>query len=155
MPIRIARTRPEEAETLWQIQRRAFFEDIERYHEVEACPASESLERLRAKIEQYFYFTLFDEDTIIGGAAVCKRGETRYRLNRIYIDPGCQNRGYGTAALHLIEAEFPDARHWELDTPHLAFRNHHLYEKLGYQKVEEKRLSDFLILFEYEKTIRL
>lgn len=151
MPIRIARTKPEEAEILWQLQQRAFFDDIERYHDAEACPASESIERLRAKIEQYFYFTIYDEDTTIGGAAVRKREEGRYRLNRIYIDPGCQNRGYGTRALHLIEAEFPDARQWELDTPHLAFRNHHLYEKLGYHKVGEQKFSDFLTLFEYVK----
>lgn len=55
--------------------------------------------------------------------------------------------------MRLIEEKYPDAKSWFLDTPYLSFRNHHLYEKMGYKKIGEEipdKESNFK-LFLYEK----
>lgn len=154
MGISVRRTAAEEAETLWLIQRRAFAPDLEKYNDRDTNPANESLDRLCLKIARCLYFTILDGETIVGGADVRQKDEFHFRLNRIYIDPDCQNRGIGTEAIRLIETQFPSAQEWDLDTPHLSFRNHHLYEKLGYEKVGQIEQTESLTLFLYEKKMK-
>jgi len=95
------------------------------------------------------------QDTIgeIGGIDVRRRDERRYRLNRIFIDPARQDLGIGRFCVRRIEELFPEAEEWDLDTPHLSFRNHHLYESLGYVKVGESRQEGSLVLYEYRKAM--
>jgi len=150
MSVYIRRTNLNESDELWQIQKRSFLEDLTRYRD-EANPANESLERLKQKIEGCLYFTIYLDGRVIGGADVRKRDETHYRLNRIYIEPDFQNKGYGFQAIKLIESQFPKALEWDLDTPHLSFRNHYLYRKIGYKKVGEQKITESLTLFEYVK----
>lgn len=151
MHIHIEHARPDQAGLLAAIQRRAFVEDLDRYGDDPSCPANELPEKIGAKIETSFYFTIQLGDKIIGGAHVHPVSPGRFRLRRIYLDPDCQNRGYGTEIMGLLESKFPEALVWELDTPHRNYRNQHFYEKLGYRKVGENRISDKLILFDYVK----
>jgi RimJ/RimL family protein N-acetyltransferase len=52
--------------------------------------------------------------------------------------------------MQAIERAHPAAMRWTLDTPAYAHRNHHFYEKLGFQKAGEHDVDGFL-LFAYEK----
>lgn len=56
--------------------------------------------------------------------------------------------------MKLVEEEFPSAVEWVLDTPHLNFRNHHFYEKIGYKKIGQHQINEKLILIDYTKKIR-
>ena len=150
MVLYIEKTKLEDATELWEIQRKAFYDDLEKYKD-DMNPANESLERLKEKIIKFIYFTIFLDGKIIGGVDIRKKGETQYRLNRIYIDPSFQNGGLGFRVIKLIESYFPNATTWDLDTPHLSFRNQHLYEKLGYKKVGEHKISEYLTLYDYVK----
>ena len=63
--------------------------------------------------------------------------------------------GIGTNAMKFLEMEFPDAKKWTLETPHLSYRNHHFYEKMGFTKVGEtepdpKNNGFYLYLYEKE-----
>ncbi len=149
----VRRAQLNDAERLLSIQQRAFCEDLERYRDYETNPTNEPLEKMQRKITSFDYYTIMVGDQIMGGVEVRARGEGQYYLGRIYIDPHCQNSGIGSQVMSLIEADFPDASVWTLDTPHLAVRNHHFYEKLGYQKVGETKKSEWLTLFDYRKEI--
>ena len=63
MSIFIKRTKLDEAEELWEIQKRVFKDDLEKYKD-EMNPANETLERLREKINKFTYFTIFINDKI-------------------------------------------------------------------------------------------
>ncbi|WP_026477706.1 GNAT family N-acetyltransferase [Alkaliphilus transvaalensis] len=152
MTLFIERAKLEEAEVLWTIQKRAFISDMQKYND-KMNPYNETLERLKEKIQNFIYFSIYLEDEIIGGADIRKRSESHYRLNRVYIDPSYHNRGYGFNAIKLIEDYFPEATKWDLDTPHLSLANHHLYEKLGYRKIAEHKISNDLTLFDYLKEV--
>ncbi|WP_371932711.1 GNAT family N-acetyltransferase [Bacillus carboniphilus] len=72
---------------------------------------------------------------MVGGIDIRDLTNNRFKLNRIFLSTKYQNKVFGTDIMNLIEKEFLSAMKWCLDTPHLNKRNHHFYEKLGYEKV--------------------
>lgn len=151
MEIKIQRTNINEAEILLDIQREAFKEDLEKYEDYDTSPATEPIEKLKRKINNSFHYTIFLDNTIIGGIEVRKLSETQFYLNRIYLGIDYQNLGIGTKLMEFVENEFSEALEWTLSTPYMNYRNHYFYEKFGYKKISEHTVSDKLILFDYIK----
>lgn len=154
MVLKIRRTKKEEVPWLLEIQKEAFEEDLKRYRDHDNSPVNEPIERLLKKTELYLHYTILLGDEIIGGIDIRDIKANRYRLNRIFLSNQYQNKGLGTRIMQLIESDFPLAEEWRLDTPHLNTRNHHFYEKLGYKKVGEHRVTDSLVLIDYVKKMK-
>lgn len=91
-------------------------------------------------------FKLTQNGLIIGGAVLFRNGDT-LNIGRIFIDPQHFRKGYGTCMMREIEALFPDARLFTLDTPVWNTRTNAFYTGLGYSEV--KRNTDFVY---YSKT---
>jgi ribosomal protein S18 acetylase RimI-like enzyme len=53
--------------------------------------------------------------------------------------------------MNFIEAEYPNVKKWTLCTPYKNLRNQHFYEKFGYEKVGEHKVTDNLSLIDYLK----
>jgi GNAT superfamily N-acetyltransferase len=140
-----------DAQTLVQVQIRAFHDDARLYPGVEigGPPGYDSVEEMLQDIDKYHCHKIVCEGRIVGGIVVFDRGQGHLHLDRIYIDPDYHNRGIGTRAMHFIEETYP-ATKWSLDTPIWAVRNHHFYEKMGYVKVKEIE-ADGITLVSYEK----
>lgn len=92
MEIKIQRTTINEAEVLLDVQREAFKEDLDKYQDYDTSPATEPIEKLIRKINNSFHYTIFQENTIIGGIEVRKVSETQFYLNRVYLSPNFQNQ---------------------------------------------------------------
>ena len=86
-------------------------------------------------------FKLTQNGLIIGGAVLFRNGDT-LNIGRIFIDPQHFRKGYGTCMMREIEALFPDARLFTLDTPAWNTRTNAFYTRLGYSEV--KRDGDFV-----------
>lgn len=56
-------------------------------------------------------------------------------LGNIAIDPKFQNLGLGTAMIRFYEQMYNTCKHWRLETPVYAIRNHYFYEKNGFTRV--------------------
>ena len=91
-------------------------------------------------------FKLTQNGLILGGAVLFRNGDT-LNIGRIFIDPQHFRKGYGTCMMREIEALFPDARLFTLDTPAWNTRTNAFYTRLGY--LEVKRDGDFVY---YSKT---
>jgi ribosomal protein S18 acetylase RimI-like enzyme len=91
-------------------------------------------------------FKLTQNGLIIGGAVLFRNGDT-LNIGRIFIDPKHFRKGYGTLMMREIEAQFPDAKLFTLDTPAWNTRTNAFYTGLGYSEV--KRDADFVY---YSKT---
>lgn len=91
-------------------------------------------------------FKLTENCLIIGGAVLFRNGDT-LNIGRIFIDPKHFRKGYGTLMMREIEAQFPDAKLFTLDTPAWNTRTNTFYAGLGYSEV--KRDADFVY---YSKT---
>lgn len=154
MNISFERPLPADAQTLVEVQIRAFHDDARIYPGVElgGPPGYDSVDQMLENIEKYPCYKIVADGRIVGGIVLFDRGEGHFHLDVLYVDPEYHNRGIGTQAIKFIEAAHPASK-WTLDTPAYATRNHHFYEKMGYVKVREFSAEDGFALFAYEKQL--
>jgi GNAT superfamily N-acetyltransferase len=110
-------------------------------------------------LKAHSYFKILVDDQLVGGVIVHQQGAGECFLHTIFVRPSNHNMGIGTAIMALVEHHFPDAARWTLLTPYRDFRNHHFYEKLGYRRVDQIRVTEEglepnFTLFKYEKRVR-
>jgi len=149
----IKRTLIEEAEAILEVQKDAFKEDLEVYQDYETSPAIEPIKRLLYKINKNSHYTIWEKDQIIGGAELRLDFEDQCYINRIFLLQEFQNKGLGTEIMSYFEKEYPKVRKWTLCTPHKNHKSRHFYEKLGYKKVGEHKVTEKLTLIDYLKEI--
>ena len=94
------------------------------------------------------------EGQIVGGTIVWIFRRGRYQLGTIFVDPAHQDQGIGTRLWNFIEETYPEAVSWTLGTPSYATKNHHFYEKCGFQKIKEEDAPEHVgSSFVYRKTM--
>jgi len=92
-------------------------------------------------------------EVLIGGIIIWILPEGNNILGTIFVDPDYQDRGVGQGTWKFIEQTYPDTKSWRIGTPSWAIRNHHFYEKCGFEKVEDDPLippEDDSIIFRKE-----
>lgn len=156
MSVKLYKANLDNAETIHEMQVKAFMPLLEKYQDYDTNPANESLERIIARFNQPFtdyYLIHYFEDTI-GGIRVVKMGNTSYRVSPIFITPEHQGKGLAQKVFAIIEQIYEDAKLWELDTIMQEEGLCYLYEKLGYQKTgETKKINDNITIVFYEKSM--
>lgn len=154
VPVTLSPAVPEDAELLTEIIVDAFREEVAMYgHGPRAYDSVELRRKCIADGNRFFKIMLGNETVGVIGTFL-KGNDCRIGVAAVILS--MQNRGVGSAALSLLEKEFPEARRFVLDTPYRSFRNHHFYEKLGFQKFRET-LEDpatGFTLFHMEKLLR-
>ncbi len=149
--LRFERAAASDANTLITVQNAAFLDDFLAYGE---CPAyREPLPEMERQIQTRIVYKILDGTTVIGDIIVRKQEEGKYYLRVLCVAPEYQNQGIGQKALDFLFREIPDAVSWELITPYKSIRNHHLYEKMGFRKIDEYRQSPSLVLYVYQKIL--
>ena len=86
-------------------------------------------------------FKLTDNGLIVGGAVLFPEKDG-LNIGRIFVSPEHHRQGYGTYMMREIEAMFPDAKAFTLDTPVWNVRTNAFYTKLGYTEI--RRSSEFV-----------
>lgn len=140
-----------DAPALLDIQRQAFGALLEKYQDSNTNPAMESLETLTRKLQQKDYWFILEGGHVVGVAGI-RHWESTCRISPIGLLPECQGRGIGDKAIELLEAQYPEAKRWELDTilqePGLC----RFYESLGYHPTGEVHLiKQGMCTVDYEK----
>lgn len=146
--------RPEEAMILTQVQKATFDDDTKRHlGKPSGGPFGyDSVPYCTSLISEGRAYTIKKEGTIIGGAFVTEELDGTVRINRLFIRPDHQGQGLGKRALKGLEARFPRAKRFVLDTPVWADRNQHFYQSLGYVRVGETLEQEHgFMLIVYEK----
>lgn len=140
---------------LWEMQKKAFAELLEKYQDIDTNPANESYEALLEKYHQpqtTYYFLMYGEEAV-GGMRIAnfQNDEKMKRISPIFVMQQYQNRGFAKEA--ILEAEQIHGRHgWSLDTILQEEKNCALYEKMGYRRTgRSKQINDNLTLVRYEK----
>jgi GNAT superfamily N-acetyltransferase len=147
--MRLRRFQTGDAEILAAISRRAFENDI--HHgapELGGPPGYDSAEWQLETAAAATAYLVVEEDGAAVGGIILFGSDGDYWIGRMFIDPEMQSRGIGTAAMAELEASFPEARRWSLETPTWNRRNHSFYEKVGYRRTGLSDSGDYL----YEKT---
>lgn len=86
-------------------------------------------------------YKLTENGLIVGGAILFPSGDA-LNIGRIFISPEHFHKGYGSRMMREIEAMFPEAKAFTLDTPVWNTRTNAFYAKLGYAEV--KRDHEFV-----------
>jgi GNAT superfamily N-acetyltransferase len=154
MLVRLRRAVPADGPTLLACQIAAFQHDSVLYPEIPVGgpPDYTSLAVLLQRMNDGICYVIEADEQSVGGILIYDEGAGHAHLELIYLDPAQHSRGIGSQALKQLEALHPTMTLWTLHTPAWALRNHHFYEKLGYNKVGEDFIDD-TPLFAYEKRL--
>lgn len=148
---------PDSAPIAQSLVHAAFAPLLARYRDEATSPANKSLahfERVLAREGTDGYLILHGDETI-GYVRVDRKSEGVYSLSDLCILPERQNRGLGQQAVRMIEALYPNAKAWCLQTIKQEARDCHLYEKLGYICLgETQQVNERLTLVFYFKLTR-
>lgn len=144
----------EDAQSIHEMQVKAFKSLLEEYEDYEANPGNESLEKVISRINQKKsdYYIINMDKANVGAIRVVKVENRIYRVSPIFVLPEYQGRGIAQKVFKLIETMYSDAMEWQLDTILQEKGNCYLYEKLGYRKTgETKVVNDKLTIVFYSK----
>ena len=134
--ITVERATPGDALALTRLSKRAFDNDVKYGAPSPGGPYGYDARDWQARyISLRYYWRILRGQTLIGGAVVALQSPTHAEIHRIFIMPEIHNLGYGTAAMHALEAQFSNVRVWSLVTPTWNARTQHFYERLGYRHV--------------------
>ena len=152
--IELKKAGPRDCKALHAMQVEAFAGLLEKYHDTATNPAAEPLERVEARMAQdttdYYFIQAGGRNA--GGVRVQRLPENVCRVSPMFILPAFQGRGYAQAAMGALEALYPRAEIWRLDTIGEEAKLCRLYEKLGYRRTgREEILHPGMTIVYYEK----
>ena len=154
MNIELVRASMEDAATIWQMQRIAFAQLLEKYQDLDTNPGNEPLEKVQWRLSlpaTYFYFIRMDGVNAGAIRIIDHHDETRKRISPLFVMPEFSGRGIAQAAIREAERIHGDTN-WNLGTILQEPKNCYLYEKLGYKSTGETRvINDRMTIIFYEK----
>ncbi len=155
MAIQLRKATEEDLHKVLYIQVKSFAQLLVKYEDFQSSPAAEGMEDIRQRFRQPFtdYYLIMLDDQEIGMLRVCDFGE-KCRLSPLCILPEYQGHGYAQQAMTEMEALYPMAHLWQLDTIAQEEKLCHLYEKMGYRRIEKtEQIKAGMELVYYEKTM--
>jgi ribosomal protein S18 acetylase RimI-like enzyme len=137
----ITKAEKSDLQQILDLQYLAYQSEAVIYNEFTLPPLTQPLSEVEQEYEKGIFLKAEDEDgKIIGSVRAFPNGNDTY-INKLIVRPDKQGQGIGTKLLSAIEHECFNAR-YELFTGHKSVRNIKLYERLGYAKFKEQKVSD-------------
>lgn len=126
-----------DVETLIALQNQSFLADRERFgFSTGYGHTPEGMAGLLLTSQGY----LILEGEVPVGNILCRQvGPEAHHLISLCVLPQYQGRGIGGQALAFLDARYPAARRWTLETPAEQERNLHFYQKHGYRPTDTYR----------------
>ena len=154
MAVQLVRASADDTIEIHAMQIEAFAGLPETYQEYDTSPGAESVEKVRARLEQgwtYFYFIIADGEKIGAIRVVDPKNGDAKRISPLFIQPAYRNRGYAQQAIREAE-RLHGSENWSLGTIKQEKGNCHLYEKMGYHlSGTETIVNDKMTIIGYEK----
>ena len=127
--------RPDDAGETLTLQRAAFVQEALIYDSVQMPPLTQSLDELRAELEDNLGCVAVDHGRVIGSVRARADG-TLLLIGRLAIAPDRQGEGVGSMLLEAVERRGRESGclEAELFTGSLSEANLRLYERTGYRE---------------------
>jgi GNAT superfamily N-acetyltransferase len=145
--MKVQRALVEDAETILQLQKRAYCNEAEIYNDYNIPPLLQTLDEIKEGFMHHHVFlkAIEENGTIIGSVRSSLEKETAC-IGRLIVQPECQNKGIGTILMRSIEQYFVSTKRYELFTGHMSLRNLYLYRKLGYREFKRIPVTNSLTM---------
>jgi GNAT superfamily N-acetyltransferase len=148
--MKIEKATVKDAEEIYSLQQRAFRQEAELYNKFDIEPLTVTLEDTKREFLDAIFLKTTENVKIIGSVRANVK-DSVCTVRKLMVEPGLQNKGYGSALLRGIEAECAGCKKFELYTGYRSENNLHLYKKAGYVITETKMISDSVGMVYMEK----
>ena len=132
-----------------ELQYLAFQSEARLNNDFSIAPLHQTLEEVLEEFRSGTILKAVEDGTIIGSV----RGlvsNSRLLIGKLIVHPDHQGKGIGTKLLQAIECAYPTLC-YELFTSNRSEKNLSLYERQGYKRFKEKKLSPALSFIYLEK----
>ena len=140
-----------DAEEILRLQKRAFLSQAVLYNNFNLPPLHQSLASLQEEFGWKIILKVLFREQIIGSVRF-EQSNGVVEIERLIVDPVCQNQGVGSSLLAKVEAMTPSAHSYRLFTGNKSQRNIHIYQKLGYQIIRRETSKQNIELLHMEKS---
>ncbi len=141
----------DDLEQILTLQKRAFYDQALIYNDFALPPLTQTIDDLRNEFKDKQIYKVRKDGRIIASIRCYIKGNILF-IEKLIVDPDCQNKGIGTGILTEIEERYASSVDgYALFTGHKSEKNLHIYNKLGYREVRRKTIKDDLKLIFMEK----
>lgn len=130
LEMKISKAKPEDAEEILELQKRAYRSEAELYDAFDMPPLKQTLDELRSQFTNHVILKAVSKDKIVGTVRAYEENGACH-IGRLAVHPDAQNQGIGTALLEEIE-KYYECQRFELFAGGKSHKNISLYKKLGY-----------------------
>jgi len=133
-----------------ELQYSAYQSEAKLVNDFKIPPLTQTYDEIEREYIKGVFLKATDENqNIIGSVRAYIEEDTAF-IGRLIVHPDRQGQGIGTKLLMAIERECPASR-YELYTSDKSLRNLKLYERLGYVRFKERKITDGLNFVYLEK----
>ncbi len=154
MEIKLQKAHISDCEKIHIMQVKSFKHLLDKYNDINTNPGAESLEKVIGRMKQDFtdyYFIQLNEENI-GAIRILRLQGNVFRISPMFILPEFQGKGLAQQTIKAVEALYPQAKGWRLDTIKEETKLCHLYEKMGYKRTgKEEVLQDNMTIVHFVK----
>ncbi|MFD3439322.1 MULTISPECIES: GNAT family N-acetyltransferase [unclassified Streptomyces] len=154
MSVTISAARAQDAEQILKLQYLCYQAEAELYGDYGIEPLTQSLDDLRAEIDQGHALVARLGDEVIASVRGRVDEEGTARIAKLIVHPRMQRHGLGGRLLDAIEKGFaaePAAKRFQLFTGHRSESNLRLYRSRGYVQVSSEQVGPRLTLVTLQK----
>ena len=151
MDAQIERASESDLQKILDLQYLAYQSEARLFNDKNIPPLTQTLDDLEREFCAGIILKAVRDDDIIGSVRGRVDAGTTY-VGKLIVRPQCQGRGLGTRLLSAIEQHCATER-YELFTSTRSLRNLRLYERLGYKKFREQKITDELTFVYLEKIL--
>ena len=137
-------------QTILELQYLAYQSEAKLVNDYEIPALKQTYDEITQEYMKGVFLKAVDENGKIIGSVRAYISDNTAFIGRLIVHPDKQGQGIGTKLLLAIEQQCPAMR-YELYTSDKSVKNIKLYEKLGYVKFKEQKISDKLNLVFLEK----
>ena len=106
MLVKLVRADINDCDKIWNMQKEAFADLLEKYKDYDTSPANEPRERIETKLSEpftYFYYIYFENEIVGAVRVVDKKDGSKKRVSPIFIMKEYRNKGLAQKTFDEIE----------------------------------------------------
>lgn len=148
----ISKANMDDLQEILNLQYLAYQSEAALFGNKDIPPLKQTLDEVIEEYHKGIILKMVDTDNlIIGSIRAWEMKETVF-VGKLMVHPDYRHRGYGTKLLSEIEKYYPQKR-YELFTSTRSIDNIRLYQKMGYQEFDRRRVDDQLEFVYMEKIV--
>ena len=148
----ISKANMDDLQEILNLQYLAYQSEAALFGNKDIPPLKQTLDEVIEEYHKGIILKMVDTDNLIIGSIRAWEMKGIVYVGKLMVHPDYRHRGYGTKLLSEIEKYYPQKR-YELFTSTRSIDNIRLYQKMGYQEFDRRRVDDQLEFVYMEKNV--